>query len=333
MHIETLTYTEWDSALPSSGFEWAHAPETLRVLENHVTGDLRLYAGYNGEELIGLLPAVVRTELFATAVLSPPPGYGIPQLGPILMPASPKQRRQEIVNREFTAALLETVSSLAPLTLVGLSCSTGYTDPRPYRWDGFDVETLFTYQLPLEDTSSECVLRSFSRDARREIRDAQDAGFTVGLQGLEGARKVYDSYKARRNEQGDNYPVSWEYIRDLVAALEERVRVYVAETPDGEFVSGVIVVFSNEKAYFLQGGTRVDHLNVSSNALLHWRVFEDILTDPALSSIDRCDLGNANIEPLAHYKSKYGAKPVPHYLLKSSLLMDLAQKAYELIVY
>lgn len=333
MHIETLTYSEWETALPSTGFEWAHAPETLRVLEDHVTGDLRLYGGFNGEELVGLLPVVVRTELFATAVISPPPGYGIPQLGPILMPASPKQRRQEIVNREFTDALLETVSSHAPLTLVGLSCSTDYTDPRPYRWAGFDVETRFTYQRPLADTTPECVLQSFSRDARREIRDAKDAGFTVSRQDLEGARDVYNAYKARRNEQGDNYPVPWEYIRDLVAALEERVRVYVAETSDGEFVSGVTVVFSNDEAYFLQGGTRVDHLDVSANALLHWRIFEDVLTDPALSSIVRCDLGNANTEPLAHYKSKYGAEPVPHYLIKSSTLVNLAQKAYEMIVY
>lgn len=333
MYIKTLSLSEWDDALPDTCFKWAHAPETLRVLDNYVSGELRLYGGFKGQQLVGMLPVVVRNELFATAVISPPPGFGIPQMGPILMPTSPKQRKQEIVNREFTEAVLETVDAHDPLTLFGMSCSTEYTDPRPYLWAGFDVETRFTYQLPLDATLPESVLQSFSRDTRRGIRDAENAGITVTLQGLEGARDIYAAYKTRRNEQGDSYPVSWEYIRDLVATLGDCVRVYVAETPDGEFISGVTVVYSNDEGYFLQGGTRADHQDVSANALLHWRIVEDILTDPALASIERYDLGNANIASLAHYKSKYGAEPIPHYLIKSGKLMDLAQKAYDMIAY
>lgn len=333
MHIKTLTLSEWDDALPTTGFGWAHRPETLQVLDNYTTGELRLYGGFKGEQLIGLLPAVIRNELFAKAVISPPPGFGIPQMGPILMPTSPKQRKQEIVNREFTSAILDRVAAHDLLTLFGMSCSTEYADPRPYLWAGFDVETRFTYQLPLDATTPERLLQSFSREARRGIRDAEDAGVTVTVQGVDGARDIYSAHKARRNEQGDNYPVSWEYIRDLVATLGDRIRVYVAETSNGEFASGITVVYSNDTGYSLQGGTRTDRQSGSANELLHWRIIEDILTDPALASIDRYDLGNANIESLAHYKSKYSAEPVPHYLIKSGRLMDLAQKAYELIAY
>lgn len=333
MRIETLTLSEWEDALPATGFEWTHAPETLRVLGSHVPGDVRLYGGYKGQQLVGLFPAIVQSKLFATAVISPPPGFGIPQMGPVLMPTSPKQRKQEIVNQEFTEAILETVAAHDPFTLFGISCSTAYTDPRPYLWAGFDIEPRFTYQLALGSTTPERVQQSFSREARRGIRDAENAGITVSLQGVEGARNVYTAHKARRNEQGDNYPVTWEYIHDLVAALGDRIRVYVAETSTGEFVSGITVVYSNDEAYFLQGGTRTDHQSGSANELLHWRIIEDILTDPKLASVDRYELGNANLEPLAHYKSKYSAEPVPHYLIKSGPLMDLAQKAYELLVY
>lgn len=333
MQVTRLTLTEWGDALPATGFEWAHTLEALQVLDRHVRGELQLYGGFNGEQLVGLLPVVVRNELFATAVVSPPPGVGISRMGPILLPSSPKQRKQEKVNREFTAALLETVAAHEPLTLFGLSCSPEYADPRPYRWAGFDVETRFTYRLALDATTPERVLQSFSREARRGIRDAEDVGITVTLQDLSGARSVYDAYEARRNEQGDNYPVSWEYVRDLVATLGERARVYVAETAAEEFLSGITVVYSNDEGYCLQGGARVSHHNGSANELLHWRIIEDILTDPALASIDRYDLGNGDLESLAYYKSKYGAEPVPYYLIKSGRLMDLAQKAYELIVY
>lgn len=332
MHIETLTLSEWEDALPPAGFEWSHTPTLLRVLDSHVSGDVRLYGGYKGEQLVGLLPAVVRSEWFATAVISPPPGFGIPQMGPVLMPTSPKQRKREILNREFTDAILETVTAHDPLTLFGLSCSTEYTDPRPYLWAGFDIESRFTYQLDLSSTTPDHVLQSFSREARRGIRDAENAGMTVSLQGIEGARAIYTAHEARRNEQGDNYPVSWEYTRDLIQSLGDRIRVYVAETSTGEFASGITVVYSNDEGYFLQGGTRTNRSG-NANELLHWRIIEDILTDPELASIDRYDLGNANIESLAHYKSKYSAEPVPYYLIKSGPLMDLVQKAYERITY
>ncbi len=331
MHVETLTFSDWEEALPATGFEWSHAPETLRVLDRHA-GDVRLYGGYKGRQLIGLLPAVVRTGLFVTAIISPPPGFGIPQMGPILMPTSPKQRKREIVNREFTKAILETVAAHEPFTLFGLSCSTAYTDPRPYLWAGFDIESRFTYQLALGSTTPEQVLQSFSREARRGIHGAEDAGITVSRGGVEDARAIYAAHQARRNEQGDSYPVSWAYTRDLVETLGDRIRIYTAETATGEFASGITVVYSNEKGYFFQGGTRTGR-NGDANELLHWRIIDDILTDSELASVDRYDLGNANLESLAHYKSKYSAEPVPHYLIKSGPLMDLAQKAYELITY
>lgn len=40
-----------------------------------------------------------------TAVTSPP-GFGVPRLGPILLPASPKRPKQERVNPEFTESVL-----------------------------------------------------------------------------------------------------------------------------------------------------------------------------------------------------------------------------------
>jgi lipid II:glycine glycyltransferase (peptidoglycan interpeptide bridge formation enzyme) len=333
MQIERLTFSEWEDALPVTGSTWAHSPEVLRVLADHVTGELRLYGGFNGQQPIGLLPVVVRNEWFATAVISPPPGFGIPKMGPILMPTSPKQRKQMKVNREFTEAILDTVAAHDAFTLVGMSCSTEYADPRPYIWAGFDVETLFTYRVDLDATTPERVLQSFSRNTRRGIRDAKNENFTVALRGIERARDVYTAHKTRLNEQGADYPVSWEYTRDLVAALGDNARVYVAETADEQFISGITVVYSDDEGYAFQGGTRTGNQDASANTLLHWRVIEDILTDPALASINRYDLGNANIESLAQYKSKYNTELVPHYLIKSGKLMGFVQKAYELTAY
>lgn len=333
MRIQRLTLDEWVDVFPASGFEWAHRPDVLRVIDAHATGELQLYGGFKGEQPVGLLPAVVRTELFVTAVLSPPPGLGIPRLGPILLPTSPKRSKQEKVNREFTTGILDAIDAHEPLTLVGFACPAVYADPRPYIWAGFDVEPRFTYRLDLDGRTPEDVKKSFSSSVRREMRDAEAAGITVSLRGMDGTREVYTAHANRRNEQGDDYPVSWEYTRDLVAALGEHARTYVAETPEGEFAGGLTVLYSNDEGYYIQGGTRAGISDVSPNALLHWHAIEDILTDPALSSVTRYDLGNATIESLSRYKSKYGGEVVSQYLVTSGRLMTLARRAYELITY
>ena len=333
MEIEEITLSEWAEALPDAGFEFSHAPEVLRVIDTHAKGELRLFGGFRGQQPVGLFPVVVRKELFATLAVSPPPGVGLPRMGPLLMPTSPKRRSREKLNKEFTRQILETLDVDDPLTLFGAVCGTRYADPRPYRWLGFDVETLFTYSIDLGSTTPDAVKNAFSSTLRKEIHNAQDTDAVVVCGGVEEAHDVYDAHEARRTEQGGEYSVSWEYTRDLVRALDDRLRVYVAETPDGEFLNGITVLYSNDEAYYFQGGVEGAYQDASVNNLLHWHVIEDILTDPALDPIRRYDMGNANMEGLSWYKSQYGGDLVPYYLVKSGKFMDLAQRVYEMLTY
>ncbi|WP_330631019.1 GNAT family N-acetyltransferase [Halocatena halophila] len=333
MHIETVNFGEWEAALPASGFGWAHTPEALRVLGDHTPGSLRLYGGFKGEQPIGLCPVVEIDGPVVTAQVSPPPGFAIPQLGPIVFPASPKQRMQERVNRRFTEGLLEQLGASRRSTIVGLACHPSYTDPRPYEWADFDVSTRFTYRLSLDSVTLDQLQRSFSRETRRAIRDAESSGLRVSTGGVTDARRVYKAHERRRDEQGDDFPVKWPYIRDLVRSLGDRIRVYVGEDANGDFRSGLLVVYSNDDAYCLLGGTRSESTGSGINERLHWQAITDIVTDPVLDSIARYDFGNGNLESLAYYKSQYGATPVPRYLITSGKLMELAKSLYETIVY
>ena len=57
---------------------------------------------------------------------------------------------------------------------------------------------------------------------------------------------------------------------------------------------------------------------MSPNNLLHWRVIEDILTDPELESIDAYDLYTANNERLVDYKSRFGESLTGYYVVESN---------------
>ena len=329
MQIERLDIDEWGTALPDSGIELFHQPEALAVLDEHVDGDLELYGGFKGQQPIGLLPVVTRDRFVGGTVTSPPPSMNVPRLGPVVMPTSPKQRKRESVNQQFTEAALDEIDVGGSLSLFRMICNSQYLDPRPYVWAEYDLTTQFTYLLDLSETTTDEAMAAFSSGLRREIRSARDLDVTVSVEGLEGAREIYDATRQRYEDQDRSFPVEWDYVRDLVTALGDRARPYVARGPDGDFLGGITALYSPDTAYFWQGGTRSEYDGVSLNGLVHWRIIEDVIADEALDSVTGYDLMGANTERLCRYKSKFGAELVPYYVVESdSIGMDVAKATY-----
>ena len=332
MRIERLTLTDWAEALPASGFEPFHTPEALAVLDDHASGRLHLFAGYNGQHPVALLPLFVQRRAVGSMVTSPPPGFSVPRLGPILMPASPKPSKVERLNRRFAEGIVDELSLDDSRTLFRVIGNTAYTDPRPYRWADFEVETAFTYRLAVDNHSADELLSNCSKSLRREIRDVRGLDVTVEQAGLAGTKSIYDQTAERYAQQDEPFGLSWPYVRDLVSALDNRARSYVVRDPDGEFLSGITVLYSNDAAYFWQGGARGEYNGTTVNSFLHWRIVEDLIDEPPVDSIAAYDLMGANTDRLCKYKSKFGASLVPYYTIESNgPQMALAKRAYRAI--
>jgi len=328
MRVERLSLAEWDAALPSSGYEVFHTPAVLSAIETHADGELLLFGGFKGQEPVGLLPIVESSRAVGRALMSPPPAMNIPRLGPIVTPTSPKQRKREEVNKAFIEAVLDELGTDEPLALSRLLTMCAYGDPRPFQWADFALSTKFTYMIDLEDTDSDAVLKSFSKSLRRDINNARESDVTVSVGGLDDTRKVYKTTRDRYNEQDRGFPLSWDYVGDLVTGLDDRARTYVARSPEGAFLSGVTALFGPDSAYFWQGGTRAKH-DVAVNSLLHWRIIEDVLTDPTFESVTAYDLMGANTRRLCEYKGKFAGELVPYYEVETdNAAMDLAKTAF-----
>lgn len=334
MEVERVGLDEWADALPADGFEVFHVPEAIAVLAEHAPGELELLAGYKGDRPVGLLPVVVNRRAVGKTVLSPPPGMGIPQLGPLLMPASPKRRKREQLNRRFVGAVVERFDVGRTGTLFRAVCPQSYADPRPFSWEGLAVEPSFTYRLDTAGRPTEDILGAFSKSLRREVRAGRDLDLSVSVEGIDAARKIHAATRDRYEEQGQSYPLEWAYVRDLVEAMEavDRCRVYVARGPDGGFLGGMTVLSSNDAAYFWQGGTRESYENVSVNSQLHWRVIKDLVADPPAGSPTRYDLMGANTERLCRYKAKFSAALEPYYVVESrGTSMAAAKRLYDVL--
>jgi len=331
MRVEEMSFSEWDAALPDDGFEPFHTVAALEVVDSHWAGELRLYGGFKGQEPVGLLPVFIRHHRLGRIVSSPPVGFGIGRLGPIQLSTSPKQRKREGVNKKFVRKVIETLDATDQFTLFRVVGNTTYNDPRPFKWNGFDTTPDFTYRIDLESRTADQVLESFSRDLRKDIRNRDEVGISIRRGENGDAKEIYEAMVDRYRNQGKNQPVSWEFVEDLLAAVGDRARVYVAESDRGEFLSGMIMLYANPTAYNWKGGTKPSNLDtsVSVNNLLHWEIITDIIEDPALDSVTNYDFYTANNERLSRYKSSFNGSLVPYYTIESNgVPMALAKKAY-----
>jgi lipid II:glycine glycyltransferase (peptidoglycan interpeptide bridge formation enzyme) len=195
-----------------------------------------------------------------------------------------------------------------------------------------DIEPTFTYVIDLEGRTSEDVLRECSKSLRREIRNGDELDLTVTIEDASVADRIYDDMVAHFDAQGEEHPFSRSYVRDLISALDAHCRIYVARTPDGEYLGGIIVLYSADLATFWHGGVRADYESISVNSLLHWRIITDILEDDDLEDIRGYDLFGANTRRLSKYKSKFSGDLVPYFTVESSgPEMTIAKKAYQLL--
>jgi len=327
MEIQHLSLDEWAELLPSSGVGPFHQPEMLTLLDEYEEGDLQLLGGFRGQQPVGLFPVFVRKRYPLRFVISPPPGLAVPWLGPVLMPTSPKQRKREKLNEQFTEKALEAVDADDFRTLFGIVGSPKYGDPRPYLWSSKNVDPRFNHVLELADRDEEEVLKSFTSDLRKEIRKRDELDVAITTEGTAAAERVCGELKERHADQGLTYPTPRAFARELVDRLDDHTRVYVARGPDGEFLSGITLLYANGDAIFWQGGTKASYDGVSVNSLLHWEIITDILGDPELGSVDRYHLGNALNRRISRYKSKFNGEPVVNYEIKSNLMV-LARKAH-----
>ena len=331
MDVKEMSFAAWDDALPTAGIEPFHTTEALEVMDSHWAGELRLFGGFKGNEPIGLLPVFVRDHPLGRLISSPPIGFGIGRLGPVLMPTSPKQRKREAVNKRFVRSVIETLDATDQFTLFRMVGRTTYSDPRPFKWDGFDTTPEFTYQLDVDSRSAEAVLGSFSRDLRNDVRRREEVGVTI-RRGEDGdVGRIYEAMMDRYRDQGRTQPVSREFIEDLLAAVGDRARVYVAESDDGAFLSGMIILYAGDTAYNWKGGTKPAEIetSVSVNNLLHWRVIEDLIEDPDLDAVSTYDFYTANNERISRYKSSFNGSLASYYTVESNgVPMAVAKTAY-----
>ncbi len=317
---------EWDSLVEQSPQATPfHRFGMLEVAAEHANATLHPLVGYKGREPVGLFPVFVVKKGPVSTAFSPPPSLKITYLGPATLNLEKlKPGKAERRNRRFVEAALDHVEEHVGPQYVHVRTSTRYEDTRPFTWNGFEATPHFTYVVDISD-GPDALFDRFSRDARKNVRDARETDCVVEERGVEAARTVVDQVRKRHEEQDEWYPLTTKFVTDLYeAAPDGVVRPYVCDV-DGETVGGSIVLEEGDTAYGWQGVVKPD-VDLDVNDVVHWHVINDV----AERGVTRYDLVGANQPRLSRYKSKFAPTLVSYDgLEKSSPGMSLAARTYK----
>jgi CelD/BcsL family acetyltransferase involved in cellulose biosynthesis len=140
---------------------------------------------------------------------------------------------------------------------------------------------------------------SFSRDARSNVCDAEDAcaireGRSASL------TRIVEQVRTRYEEQNVGFPVSDAFVSDFYDRLPgDAMRPYVCEV-DGEFAGGSIVLDDGDRVYGWPGSV-CPEVEYDVNDLLHWHVIRAAARDGRTAY----DLVGANDARLSRFNAKF----------------------------
>jgi hypothetical protein len=302
---------EWDDLVSRSPMGTLfHRWDALRVIEEHSDATLHPLVGFKGQEAVGILPVFELRKGPVTTAFSPPPGMGVPTLGPVLFNYEKlKQRRFEKQNNRFVEACLNWIDGDLDPKYTHVVGPKGYDDVRPFQWNDFEISPRYTYDIDLS-VGREALLNSMTSDARKSIRNTPADSYAIERRGEDGLEYVLGRINSRYDDGDGGLFLNEEYIRDLRDALgHERLLVYVAEV-DGRPASGRLTIHGEDRVTLWQGSPKPSRdIDVPINDLLNWQS----MVDGIEADKSTCNFVGANTRHLCRYKAKYNPTAVPYF--------------------
>jgi hypothetical protein len=216
----------WDAFIDKSPYGLLfHKWDFLRIIEKHTKYKLLPYGVYMGEELVCAYPLFYRKYGGLKMVFSPPPGTSIPYLGFVMSPVydTLKQRRKELYINTVADEIEQEIKKMSP-NFVSIDTAPKFVDLRPFKWNGYDVETHFNYVISL-DKPLDRIWASFGKDCKERIKEFSK--HEVSLRDTGDVDTYYALIKKMYADQGLNLPtVSKEYLQEIFDRFPENMKLY-----------------------------------------------------------------------------------------------------------
>lgn len=289
-----------------------HRWDFLKIIEKYTHYRLLPYGIYDGRELACVMPMFYKNTKGIKMAYSPPQGTlaYIPYLGPVMSGACEsltqyqKEERFGLVWRDIRRELKKLSPNFTSMMLV-----RDVDDIRPFVWDGYDVEILYTYVVDLRKPIEE-VWEGLEGNCRRFIKKGASSGLSVQPGG--DVDKLHSIIAGRLKDKGNTFFArqSPEYLKELISAYPENLQMTLLYLND-EAIGAKLNCYY--KGFYMGwcGGSEVGREDYV-NEFFEW---ETIKTAKSLGCSWYENWG-ADMRHLNQFKAKLNPALVPYYHVK-----------------
>lgn len=241
------------------------------------------------------------------SLLSPPPSLGIEFLGPAISDALSKSEASEVERLGVLREFLQKVERMFQPSLSYLRLTPSITDARPFSWEGYSLNTLYTYVIKI-DRSPESLLERFHQSVRKDIRRSEKR-IDVHAGGTDVCENLHRFLSMRLRAQGLRFGPPKEYFNLLLKNLGSEVFQPIGAHTSKGMVAAAVVTYHGERAAIWQHASSLEAPKAPLTACLIWHA----ILSAAERGFREFELVGANTPRLVEYKSKYRPALEPYF--------------------
>jgi len=255
----------------------------------------------NGEIVAGITFLRIKRGLFTKAtspILTP---YG----GMLYRPTPGKRISEaESFNMDCARLMIDTLKK--GYSNAFFVHSPGFTDVRPFTWNGWSGSIRYTYVLDI--TNTDRLWDILERRVRTVIRNAESS---LDIGGPIGTGEFTDLYERIYGDRETSVPVDTAAVKAMTdeilgSGLGNMVTVRDAS---GEVISAMILVSDEHCVYAWLSGSIPGENSSGAFSLLFWNAVKRYS-----GSHDRLDMVGGNIPSISFFKKGFGGLLVPYYV-------------------
>ncbi|KXS40682.1 MAG: hypothetical protein AWU59_2435 [Methanolobus sp. T82-4] len=324
IHISTIhDPQEWDTFVEESPYGTIfHRWDFLHTVEKHTGYTLYPLGMYITEELICVIPLFFRSIHGVKLVFSPPPQTGIPYLGFVVSDRLDAMKQSKRGQRMYEMGELfaEEIERLGA-NYVSILLTPSFNDIRPFKWNGFMIDPLYTFVIDLEKPLED-ILNDFNVSKRKIIKKKKHDG--MYLVEDDDVSLLFDLSVERYEEQGLKFPItSKEYVTELRRYYPDQIKIYYIKDQDDNTVGAVMT--TEHRRVTLWIGSVKPETKAPVNEFMYW----EFIKKGKEENFPLLELGGADIPRLCAFKSQFNPAIETNYrIFKKDLVGKMAEWTY-----
>ena len=266
-------------------------------------------------EIYATMPYHIKKRYGFTSLCLPPLTQN---LGPWLIPSTAKYSKMLGQQKDLIENL---ISQLPKHHYFSQSWHYSLTNWLPIYWKGFQQTTYYTYVFD-DLSNTDLIWNELQENIRTDIRKAQKLNLTVRSDLSIGAFIELNKMTFERQNIAVSYS---EYLlKNLlkIAISRNQCQWFIAQDQKEQNHAGVLIVWDENSAYYLLGGSNPDLRNSGAMSLCMWEAIKF-----ASSVTKKFDFEGSMIESVERFFRAFGAvqKPYFHITKTPSYLLYMAK--------